>query len=232
MNSKSSLPFVFLNIATTADGKIAPANRQFVPFSTQRDRDLLLKLRSEADAVMSGARTVDLCPVNLGPGGAKYRRMRLRRGLAEYNLRIIVSGAASINPNAEIFRHKFSPVIVLASGRAERKKIKALESLGAQLGIFGQAEIDFRGALRWLREKWDVKKLLCEGGGEVNAALLHAGLVDEVYQTICPVIFGGRTAPTLADGIGIEKLSDAIRLQMKSMKRHGDELYLRWRVEK
>ncbi|MEP6663947.1 MAG: dihydrofolate reductase family protein [Verrucomicrobiota bacterium] len=228
--SNSDLPFVFLNVAISADGKIAPANRRFSPFSTTRDFKLLLELRTRADAVMSGARTVDLCPVNLGPGGAKYRRKRLRRGLAEYNLRIVVSGAGSLDPGAEIFRHTFSPVIVLVTERAGLKQIARLKKLGAHVAVFGRTEIDFPAALRWLRAEWKVKTLLCEGGGEVNAALLRAGLVGEIYQTICPVIFGGRAAPTLADGTGIEKLSDAIHLQIKSRHRHGDELYLRWNV--
>ena len=230
VKNQNNLPFVYLNIATTADGKIAPANREFVPFSSPCDHDLLLKLRTDADAVMSGARTVDSVPVNLGPGAAKYRRMRLRKGLAEYNLRVIVSGSGSIDPSAEIFKHKFSPIIIFVSERASQKRVDRLRKLGAEVAVFGKTEIDFVKALRWLREKWGVKKLLCEGGGEINAALFRAGLVNEVYQTLCPVIFGGRNAPTLAEGKGIEKLSDAVRLQMKSMKRHGDELYLVWDV--
>src|SRR5215831_16941860 len=87
-----NLPFVYINVATTADGKLAPATRKFVPFSSKRDQRLLLELRTRADAVMAGARTVDLMPVSLGPGPEKYRRMRLKNGLAEYNLRVIVSG--------------------------------------------------------------------------------------------------------------------------------------------
>lgn len=227
---RDDLPFVYLNVATTADGKIAPANRHFEPFSSPRDHELLLKLRASADAVMSGARTVDATPINLGPGGKKFRQMRLKAGLPEYNLRVIVSGSASIDPNAEIFKHMFSPIIILATERASRKRIERLKKLGAEVGVFGKRDLDFAKALRWLWQKWGVKRLLCEGGGEVNAALLRAGLVNEIYQTLCPVIFGGRNAPTLADGEGIEKLSDAIRLKMKSMKRYGDELYLVWDV--
>src|SRR5437763_3406228 len=95
MTPKSARPFVRINVAMTADGKLAPANRIFVPFGSQRDRELLLKLRSEADAVISGARTVDLSAINLGPGGARFRRRRLRQGLSEYNLRVVVSGSGT-----------------------------------------------------------------------------------------------------------------------------------------
>ena len=73
---RDGLPFVYLNVATTADGKLAPANRHFVPFSSKRDQDLLMELRTRCDALMAGARTADAVPVNLGPGGAKYRAIR------------------------------------------------------------------------------------------------------------------------------------------------------------
>jgi riboflavin-specific deaminase-like protein len=219
-----------MNVATTADGKLAPASRHFIPFSSKRDQQHLLELRATADAVMSGARTVDLSPVKLGPGGAKYRRRRLRQGLTEYNLRIIVSGGGTINPKAEIFKHHFSPIIILTTARAPRDKIKQLEALADEVKICGDREIDFDRALRWLRKKWRVKRLLCEGGGEINAALFESGLVNEVHVTLCPCIFGGRTAPTMADGRGFDKLADAARLKIQSRKRIGDELFLTYRV--
>src|SRR5437870_2038591 len=102
-------PFVYINVATTADGKLAPATRHFVPFGSRRDQHLLLELRARADAVMADARTVDLMAVSLGPGPLKYRRLRLRNGLSEYNLRVVVSGAATLDPKAQIFRQRFSP---------------------------------------------------------------------------------------------------------------------------
>jgi riboflavin-specific deaminase-like protein len=226
------LPFVFINVATTADGKLAPANRKFVPFSSKRDQQLLLELRARADAVMAGARTVDSVPVNLGPGPAKYRRLRRKHGLAEYNLRVVVSGLATISPRAEIFRRRFSPIIILACGLAPRRNIRRLSGLADEIAVFGEQQLDFTAALAWLRKKWKVKRLLCEGGGEVNAGLFREGLVDEVYQTICPVIFGGRHAPTMADGLGVRELSQATQLRLKSLRRVGQELFLVYRSQK
>src|SRR5688572_9782722 len=115
---RTGLPFVYLNAAITADGKLAPANRQFVPFTSKRDQDLLFELRTRCDAVMAGARTVDSVQVNLGPGRKKYRDVRIRNGLSEYNLRVVVSGSGTINLRAEIFRHQFSPLIILVTERA------------------------------------------------------------------------------------------------------------------
>lgn len=226
------LPFVYLNIATTADGKLAPPNRHFVPFSSKRDQNLLMLLRTRCDAVMAGARTVDSVPVNLGPGGKAYREMRVANALSEYNLRVVVSGSGTINPRAEIFNHKFSPLIILVTERAGKARITRLQKLGAIVEICGERELDFTYALQWLRKEWDVTRLLCEGGGEINGALIQRNLVHEIYATLCPTIFGGRSAPTLADGPGIEKLSDATDLKLKSAERAGDEMYLIYTVQR
>ena len=226
---RRGLPYVFLNAAMTADGKIAPASRRFEPFAGPRDREKLLELRATADAVMAGARTVDLDRVNMGPGPAAYRRKRLQRGLAEYNLRVIVSGAGTIDPQAEIFRRRFSPIIILTSRAAPAQKLRRLRTVADEVKICGETAIDFVAALRWLRAKWKVKRLLCEGGGEINGALFEAGLVDEVHLTLCPLLFGGRDAPTLADGAGVRRRSDATRLRLVSMKPNGDGLFLVYR---
>jgi len=224
-------PFVFINVATTADGKLAPANRKFVPFGTKRDLDLLYETRAKADAVLMGARTVDSAPGHYGPGPAKYRRLRIKRGLPEYNLRVIVSGRGTLNPKADIFRYRFSPIIVLTSARASVRNLKRLRAVADDVEIFGDDEMDFRAAFEWLRKKWQVKNLLCEGGGELNTALIRQNLVDEIYLTLCPLVFGGRNAPTMADGIGVEDVQEATRLQIKTMKRVGQEIFIVYRVQ-
>ena len=226
------LPFVYVNFAITADGKIAPANRVFKPFTSKADQELLMELRTRADAVMAGARTVDRYPANLGPGGKARREKRKRLGFSEYNLRVVVSGSGTLDASAEIFKHRFSPVVVLVSERISTRNLRKLQSLADEVKVCGRDEVDFVKALRWLREKWKVKRLLCEGGGALNDALFRAGVVDELYLTISPVIFGGRDAPTLADGKGIEHLADATRLKLKSYRRVGDELFLVFHTKK
>jgi len=213
----------------TADGKIAHAAREFIPFSSRRDRNHMMELRATADAVMSGARTVELSGATLGPGGAKYQRLRIKRGLSEYNLRIIVSGSGSVDPKAEIFKRNFSPIIILTTGRAGKRRIETLRAL-AEVKICGRTEINFLAALRWLQKRWRVKRLLCEGGGELNDALLRTGLVDELHLTICPKVFGGRHTPTIADGSGALNLSVASQLSLKSKRRVSDEMFLVYKV--
>jgi len=292
----SDSPFVLVNMAMTADGKIATANRTIATFGSKRDHEHLLELRATADAVMSGARTVNSGKINLGPGGEKFQRQRLKRGLAEFNLRIVVSGSGSIDPRAEIFKNRqpvslapsagaragvrilrtetsrieflnrssrreqahavsdaarqslatsaatgfrgkgstlspaqklaTAPIIILTTQRMSASSRRRLQDLGAEIKICGKDKINFRAALRWLKQEWGVTRLLCEGGGDLNDALFRAGLVDELHLTACPKIFGGRQAPTIAEGIGFEKLAAAARLQLKSARRVGDEMFL------
>src|SRR5262245_12312309 len=122
-------PFVFINVATTLDGKLAPENQKFVPFGSKRDLDLLYELRAKSDAVLMGARTVDSAPGHYGPGPARYRRLRLKQGLPEYNLRVIVSGRGTLSPQADIFRYRFSPIIVLTSARASVRNLQRLREV-------------------------------------------------------------------------------------------------------
>ena len=98
--------------------------------------------------------------------------------------------------------------------------------------VCGKEAIDFSTALGRLKEQWGVKRLLCEGGGELNDTLFRAGLVDELHLTVCQRIFGGRAAPTIADGIGCVRLPEAVQLELKSRQRRGDELFLVFRVRR
>jgi riboflavin biosynthesis pyrimidine reductase len=105
-----------------------------------------------------------------------------------------------------------------------------MRSLADDVIVSGETDLDFRTALSELRRKWKVKRLLCEGGGELDDALFRAGVVNELHLTICPKIFGGRTAPTISDGEGFPTLSAAYQMKLQSMKRHGDELFLIFRA--
>ena len=51
-------PFVFLNAAVSADGKIAPSSRARVRLGSDRDRRRMDLLRASADAVLIGAGTL------------------------------------------------------------------------------------------------------------------------------------------------------------------------------
>jgi len=222
---KKQLPFVFSNFAMTADGKIAFANGKFAPFGSKRDLEHLYELRATAVAVMCGARTIEVTGTILGNGGEKFHKLRLKCGLAEFPLRVIVSGGGSINPHAEIFKKRFSPIVILTTARISKANLKRLRAVADEVKICGKTEINFPAAFRWLREKWKVGRLLCEGGGELHGALICADLLDELHLTVCPKIFGGQNAPTIADGNGFSHLADAARFKLKWMNSVHDELF-------
>lgn len=224
----SKLPFVFSNFAMTADGKIAFASKNFAPFGSEHDREHMMELRATADAVICGATTVDVTETILGTGGDKYRRQRLKNGLAEFPLRVIASGSGSIDLNSKIFKKRFSPIIVLTTERISKAKLASLRGV-AEVEIFGKDKINFHAAFRWLREKWKIKKLLCEGGGALHGALIRADLLDELHLTICPTIFGGKNAPTIADGSNVERLIEAKQFKLKQFQHVCDEIFTIWR---
>lgn len=222
-------PFVLVNMAMTADGKIATANRLVHSFSSERDLEHLYELRATTDAVMCGARTIEISRATLGTGGRQFHQQRLEHGLAGDPLRVVVSGSGSIDPRAEIFNKHFSPVIVLTTSRASGMKLRKLRAVADEVKICGDHEIDFAAALRWLRAKWNVKRLLCEGGGELNDALFRADLVDELHLTICPKIFGGRDGPTIADGKGFQHLEQMATFETRSLTRARQEAFMVFR---
>jgi riboflavin-specific deaminase-like protein len=225
LKKDTDLPFVFINMAMTADGKIASTNGVVNSFGSPRDQAHLYELRAQADAVLCGARTVEMEGITLGPGGPKFQRRRLRNHLAEFNLRVIVSGSGSISPKIDLFKARFSPIIVLTTGRISSIRLRELSRVADEVKIMGKSEIDFRAAARWLRQKWNVKRLLCEGGGTVNGALFQTDLVDQIHLTICPKIFGGRHAPSIADGLGFDRLDLAKKFRLDSATRINSELF-------
>ena len=224
---ESARPFVRLNLAITADGKIATANRAISAFGSKHDLKRLYQLRHRADAILCGAGTINAENADLGPAPA--RPAHPPSAGARLPLRVIASGRGYLNPEARLFQRAYGPIVILATRRISAARRRRLESLAHTVKICGAREIDFVSALRWLRSKWNVRELLCEGGSQVNAALLAADLVDEINLTLCPWIVGGRTSPTLADGHGVADLAQASPWRLERALRLGNELFLRYR---
>ena len=116
----------------------------------------------------------------------------------------------------------------MTTRRASAKRLKSLKSVAQEVRICGAREINFRSAFRWLFKKWKIRRLVCEGGGELNDTLFRAGLVDELHITVCPWLFAGRKAPTIAGGAGVAKLADAVEFELKSARQIGAEIFLRF----
>jgi riboflavin-specific deaminase-like protein len=223
-------PFVLINMAISADGKIATANRRITTFGSRADLDHLYQLRAAVDAVMCGARTVIESNADLGAGPQRFKMLRKRRGLASEPLRVVISGSARLPVGARVFHRGTGPLIVIAARSAPRWRFDRLRRLAWSAVRFGDSSVDLKAALAWLHREWGVRRLLCEGGGQLNAALLRAGLVDELHLTVCPVLLGGGQAPTLADGARSLPLPRALKAVLRSRRRVGMELFLVYRL--
>ena len=227
---KNKRPFVLINMAMSADGKIASSNRRLTSLGTKRDHDNLLKLRSTVDAVMCGARTIESGNITMDAGGKKYEQQRISNGLEKQNLRVIISGSGSINPASKIFQNRNSPIIIFVSRQTSKKHLAKLKKIADEVIVYGNKTVSLPQSLKYLHKKWNTKRLLCEGGGELNFSLIRLGLVDELHLTICPSLLGGRKAPTIADGNGFSQLAQAANLELINQKRIKDELFTTWKI--
>ena len=214
----------------TADGKIATAGREVATFGSPRDLQHLYELRATADAILCGARTLEEAGATLGNGGKKYGKKRLAAGLSEYPVRVIVTGRGSFSPEAAIWKSQLpSPIVVLTTSSITAERKAWLTDHASAVYVSDSNEIDFASAIRWLAVQFGVRRLLSEGGAELNAALFQARLVDEINLTVCPYIFGGQEAPTIAEGTGVERLSDASEFELVRHRRVGAEMFLVYR---
>src|SRR5205823_5225693 len=82
--------------------------------------------------------------------------------------------------------------------------------------------VDLGALLRALAER-DVLALLVEGGAEIAASLLDAGLVDRVEFLVAPKIIGGGAAPGPPGGAGGGGGAGALRLERARMRRLGED---------
>ena len=81
-------------------------------------------------------------------------------------------------------------------------------------------KVDLSKALTTLKEL-GINRLMVEGGATLNFELLRLGLVDEITAHIAPMIYGGKSAPTMASGSGLER-SAAIPLKLVSVEKADD----------
>ena len=230
MRRARSRPQVVINMAMSADGKIASANRAIETLGSPADYKHLLQLRASADAILCGARTVNDPEITLGGGDIHWIRARRRQGLADYALRVVVTGSGSLRPDSGVFLPSPAPLIILTTTSAPQQSRARWRECGAVVKTFGRKTVDLGRALAWLAAEWNVRRLICEGGGQLNEAMLRAALVDEIRVTLCPKILGGREAPSIADGSGVSQLSRAHGFHLAQVRRRGDELYLTLRA--
>src|SRR5689334_18714809 len=91
------------------------------------------------------------------------------------------------------------PIVVVLTEEVADSHLAGLRGEGVSYIFAGKSEIDLKLALDILNRDLGIKRLLLEGGGGANGALLRAGLVDELYLILCPAIDGAKGAPAVFD---------------------------------
>ena len=220
-------PYILLNYALSLDGKISTETRDPVRFTSRTDRGLMDEIRADADAVLIGAATLraEDPPVRIQAAGR--RDERTRRGKPPHPVSIVLSRSLRLPSEGRFWKDDRVERIVATTEQTPAELTLPFEDK-AEVIRAGRTSVDLVELCRVLSER-GIGRLLVEGGGEVNMAFWEAGLVDEVYLTLCPVVIGGRNAPTAADGAGFA--ADRLRnLRLLESRRVGQEFFLRYRV--
>lgn len=195
----------------TVDGKIATTCRNS-RISSRLDLLRVHKLRSSVDAILVGISTV------LADNPLLTVRL-IKPNKGSNPVRVVVDSHARIPIESRILKtaHRIE-TIVFVSERADDIKIRSIRNTGAMVIMAGAETVDLSDALLDLN-KMGFKNILVEGGGEINWSLLSLGVVSELIVTISPKIVGGRSAITLVEGDGYEKISQAINMELKKVLR-------------
>lgn len=231
-------PFVFINVAMTADGKIDTSARKGAAISSPRDKDRVDTLRAESDAVMVGGRTLLEEDPKLTVKSETLRAERVARGLSENPMKVGIVSSVGANgrsplllPHSKFLHEGESRVVIFTTNRTSKDKLDLLRSQGAEVFVHAGGRVDLAQTMRTLSEL-GVKRLMVEGGATLNFELLRLGLVDEVQMYVAPMIFGGESAPTLAAGMGFER-GAAIPLKLTDAEKWEDGgVLLKYSIER
>ncbi len=236
-------PYVMLNMVSTADGHATLDGRSRA-LSGPADRELFHGLRQAVDAVIAGAGTVRAERYDRIVPDESRRRLRIERGLSEEPLACIVSGRLELDSEIPLLADPAARVVILTSSAAGLRDKVAAEVHYIRAERDGL--LDLPAAFAELRERFKVRTLLCEGGPHLNAQLLEAGLVDELFLSLAPVLAGGNlnVAPGVAGGdldgspahsealriLAGAEFSPPVELELLGVLEHDSHLFLRYGV--
>jgi 2,5-diamino-6-(ribosylamino)-4(3H)-pyrimidinone 5'-phosphate reductase len=213
-------PFVFVNVAMTADGKIDTFQRRGTAISSARDKERVDELRAGADAVMVGGRTLLDEDPRLTVKSERLRAERVARGLSPNPVKVGVVTQAKIKEDSQFLNAGPANIVIFTTRRTSKRHLSLLTSRGVDVYVDDAEKVNLERALGTLQEL-GIDRLMVEGGGTLNFELMRLGLVDELTAYVAPMIFGGESAPTMAAGPGLER-SAAIPLKLIDAEKWED----------
>ncbi len=219
----------------TADGKIDSVHREGKALGSRLDRDRLDDLRARSDAIIVGAGTIRAEDPPMGVRDPARRHRRTTEGRTAQPTVAVVSRSGNVPLTSRFLRvddDAPAPRILAVPADLDpftTAPFDALEATG-KLRVLraGAGSVDLRALVAALQAD-GARLVVVEGGGDLVAAFLAEGLLDELRLTLVPVILGGRRAPGPVGGEGWP-FSRRWRLTLLESERVGDELYLRYEV--
>ena len=221
-------PYVVVNIAMSADGKISTRERRQVRISGTQDFTRVDQLKAGCDAIMVGIGTVLADDPSLTVKSEKCLNYRRKQGWDDHPLRVVVDSSGATPPDASILHKGKGKRVVAVSKRADPIKISLLEKKATIL-VAGKDEVDLIVLMDKLGNL-GIHRIMVEGGGTLIAGLMKAGLVNEIYTFVGNIIIGGKDAPTITDGEGFIKESEFTRLTLLEARRIDNGILLHWKV--
>ncbi|MCG9896299.1 MAG: RibD family protein [Fimbriimonadaceae bacterium] len=192
-------PYVLLNMVTTIDGKIVTGDRDDDVFDLGSPTD-----HATMHVIEAAADGIIM--------GARTIRATPKMNLPDHLVRFAVTRTGDI-PRDNGFV-------------TDRTWLIGPEPGSTDLPVIPHKT--WPETLATLRRDHGIRRLLCEGGSELNAQLFAAGLIDEIFWTIAPKVKLGAATPTMADGEPIPR-AEIPRFRLVSCTPHGDEVFMRYR---
>ena len=225
-------PRLYANFVASVDGVVALANRgesgHIVSGGSEPDRFVMGLLRACADAVLIGANTFrkahgDLWyPDSIFPAQAtRFAALRKRLGLRDHPLLVVVTTTGEIDATQPALR---DGLIITNMRGADR--LRGALGAGTRMLAVDAERIEGRVMLAHLRAE-GLQRVLTEGGPTLVGQLFQEGLIDELFLTTSPRLFGrypGDARKSLADGVDL----DGRALTLLSVRRHECHLFLRY----
>ncbi|MBV8083934.1 MAG: bifunctional diaminohydroxyphosphoribosylaminopyrimidine deaminase/5-amino-6-(5-phosphoribosylamino)uracil reductase RibD [Chloroflexi bacterium] len=202
----TGLPFVEIKVALTLDGKIATSSGRSRWITGEPAREWVQRRRDAADAILVGAETARLDNPRL--------TVRLPNHDGRQPLRCVVTASGRLDPSLGLFTDGAGDTVVFCPEGT------AVPGQAVPLPV-GPDGLDLDAALIWLANR-GCNDVLVEGGGQLNAGLLRASLVDRLSVFISPKVFGG-DAPGGFGELGVNDPAQALKLHDLEVTCVGDD---------
>ncbi|AFZ45624.1 bifunctional deaminase-reductase domain protein [Halothece sp. PCC 7418] len=222
-------PYTTVVLAMSADGKIADTARSAAEFSSHIDRAHLERQVAKADAILFGAGTLRAHGSAMSLRNSDLIAQRRQQQKPDQPIQIVCTRSGSISTEIRFFQQKIPRWLLTSQEGAQSWQSQSTEYFEEIItSPTTDGEINWQGVLKTFREK-GIENLAILGGGELVAALFSEQLLDELWLTVCPVLLGGKTAPTPIEGIGWDA-ENAQNLKLLAVETIDQEVFLNYRL--